>query len=105
MAEVISSSWAHLKWPCGQDLYPCNPQGRQLSPFTSIMVCCMDRGPNPNAGTVLQKNAVTGASMDEQMCKGAESLTKFMAAVFMSAAVWRKLKAPARLTTLAPNDD
>ena len=32
-------------------------------------------GPNPNAGVVEQKNAVTGAFIAEQICKGPESFT------------------------------
>jgi hypothetical protein len=54
-----------------------------------------ESGPNPNDGTVEQKTAETGALMDEAMCKGAESLTKFISAPFIRTADSRKLSWPA----------
>jgi len=49
-----------------------------------------DNGPKPKAGTVEQYIAATGALTAEAKCKGAESLTKFIRAFFMSAADSRK---------------
>ena len=65
-----------LKWPLGQDLYPCIPQGLQDNiSVLSIVTDRSDKGPNPKAGVVEQKKAVTGAFIAEQICKGPESLT------------------------------
>ena len=65
-----------LKCPLGQDLYPCNPQGLQVNAILlSTIVDWSDKGPNPKAGVVEQKKAVTGAFIAEQMCNGPESLT------------------------------
>lgn len=50
-----------------------------------------ESGPNPKDGTVEQKTAVTGAFIAEAKCMGAESLTKFILAPFMSAADSKKL--------------
>ena len=55
-----------------------------------------DKGPNPNAGIVEQKKAVTGAFMAEAMCKGPESFTKFRCALFINAADSSKFSSPAR---------
>ena len=67
---------AHLKCPFGQRLNPCNPQGLQdNNSVVSIVLDIDDNGPKPNAGTVEQKTAVTGASIAEAKCKGAESFT------------------------------
>ena len=79
--------WEHLKWPFGQLLYPCKPQGRQSS-FSVVSKTndLSDTGPKPKAGTVEQNIAATGAFMAEAKCKGAESLTKFMCAFFITAA-------------------
>ena len=65
-----------LKWPFGHDLYPCSPQGLQANAtLLSTVVDWSDNGPNPKAGVVEQKKAVTGAFIAEQICNGPESLT------------------------------
>ena len=79
---------AQLKCTCGQFLYPCNPQGRQ-SKFNAVSIIfdLVDNGPKPNAGIVEQKNAVIGAFIEDAICNGAESFTKFIVASFINAAV------------------
>ena len=89
----------HLKWPFGQLAYPCKPQGRQSS-FSVVSKTneISDKGPKPNAGTVEQYIAATGALTADAKCNGAESLTKFMRAFFISAADSRKDNWPARIS-------
>ena len=91
---------AHLKWPCGQDLKPCSPHGRQVNgSVVSTMKLRSDSGPKPKSGTVEQKMAVTGALTAEARCRGAESFTKFMLACCINAADSRKLNSPDRFIT------
>jgi hypothetical protein len=66
--------------------------------FTSITSDLSDKGPNPNAGTVEQKNAVTLALTAEAKCKGPESFTKFILASRISAADSKKFNFPAKLS-------
>ena len=53
--------------------------------------------PNPKAGTVEQKTEVVGAFTDEQKCKGAESLVKFIFALSIRETESRKFSFPAKL--------
>ena len=64
------------KCPFGQADFPCRPQGLHGGcGLASAIIEMVDKGVNPNAGLVEQKNAVWGASTAEHKCKGAESFT------------------------------
>ena len=76
---------------------PCKPHGRhERASSVSTTTESSDRGPKPKAVTVEQKTEVRGAFMAEAKCWGAESLTKFMDASFMSAADSRNDNFPDR---------
>ncbi len=91
----------HLKFPFGQALCPCKPQGLQSNPLTSFKVRSSDKGPNPNSGTVEQKKAVTFAFTEEAKCNGALSFTKFMSAPFIKAQDCKRDNFPASTTMFA----
>ena len=59
----------HLKCCNGHSFLPCNPQGLQGSAsFVSTIKDLSDNGVKPNAGTVEQKMAVTGAFTADAKC-------------------------------------
>lgn len=73
---IVSILNAQSKWPFGQSLKPCSPQGRQgRDSLIWIIRLKLESGPKPNCGMVEQNIAATGASMADARCSGAESFT------------------------------
>eukprot|EP00831_Metopus_contortus_P003637 TRINITY_DN11344_c0_g4_i1.p1 TRINITY_DN11344_c0_g4~~TRINITY_DN11344_c0_g4_i1.p1 ORF type:complete len:315 (+),score=54.65 TRINITY_DN11344_c0_g4_i1:51-995(+) len=88
----------HWKWPLGQTLGPCRPQGRQ-SKSVSMTWAFSPRGKNPKALTVGPNKATRGVPWVQARCMGPESLVRQQSNLPRQAASSGRLSRPARLVT------